>query len=161
MSEGSESELIGEFREVLARGELTDKVAVDYRVSVGMPGEDVETFTVSGGIPVRLRLAGDGQLTAPDEATIQLDPSQTRQLLEQVASSLDGMVPRAQARFIPDSAVGSVTIAVHGDEATFYFLADEGQRQGQEELLARGAAEAIRPLREMAMLLQGERGTGQ
>jgi len=96
MSERSESDLIREVREVLARGELTEKVTVDYRVSLGMPSEEVEAFTSSGGIPVRLRLVGDGQLTAPHQTSVQLDPLETRQLLEQIASSLVSMVPRAQ-----------------------------------------------------------------
>lgn len=157
MNEQSEPEPVHEFREILARDEPTRDVTVVYQVSGGVPGEDIGP---SGGPVGTLRLLGDGHLTAPGEMTVQLDPAETRQLLQQVASSLDSLVPRTEARFLPDSAVGSVTIGVRGREATLYFLADEGQQQGQEERITQGAAEAIRPLREMVRRLRrkGERG---
>jgi hypothetical protein len=157
MNEQSEPEPIREFREMLARDEPTRDVTVVYQVSGGMPGEDVGPSGPGG----TLRLIGDGHLNAPGEMTVQLDPEETRQLLQQVASSLDSLVPRSEARFLPDSAVGSVTIGVRGREATLYFLADEGQRQGQEERIAQGAAEAVLPLREMVRRLRGEGGRGQ
>lgn len=163
MSEGSASELIKEFRGALAAGELTEDVVVDYEISGGLPGEDVPDLGRTAGIPARVRLAGDGRLTVPDQPAVQLDPSETVRLLEQVASSLDGLVPRAQARFLPDSTVGSLTIAVHGGEATLYFLADERQRWGQEDRVppGAGAADAMRPLREMSRRLEAQRRGGQ
>jgi hypothetical protein len=161
MGDRSEFELIGEFREALAQGELTDDLTVDYELSGGMPSEDLEQASLAADVPTSLRLTGNGRLTVPREAPVQLDPSETRELLQQVASSLDKLVPRAEARFIPDSTVGSVKIGVRGAEATLYFLADEGQRRGQEKAIAKGAAEAIRPLRELSRRLRAEKERGR
>jgi hypothetical protein len=67
------------------------------------------------------------------------------------------MVPRSEARFIPDSTVGMVTIGVGEEEVTLYFLADEEQSYGQEERIARGAPRAAGAMREIARRLR-ERG---
>lgn len=149
MSQGSEAQLIREFREILARDELAEDVTVVYGVSGGIPGQQPGDRDVLGGEIGELKLAGDGNLTAPGAPPVRLDSSETRQLLELVASSLNSMVPQGEARFLPDSVIGFVTIAVRGKETTLYFLADESQRFGQSERIARSATEGTRPLREM------------
>jgi hypothetical protein len=154
MTEGSEAQLISEFRELLARDELTGDVTVVYGVSGGIPG-------TAGGGGGNLKLAGDGSLEAPGEPAVRLDPSETRQLLQEVASSLDTMVTRAEARFLPDSTVGWVKIGLRGNEATLYFLADEEQRHGQDARIARSAMVANRPLRQMVRRARGEGGQGR
>jgi hypothetical protein len=148
MSERSAPELIQAFRAALAQDDLTD-LAVVYEVSGGVPSEEFEALTAAGSVRGKLSLVGSGDLTTTQDQPKHINPVETRDLLQQVASSLDSLIPRDQARFLPDSVVGSVTIVVRGEEATFYFLADEGQRQGQDERIARGASEAIRPLREL------------
>jgi hypothetical protein len=158
MSQGSESQLIREFREVLARDELAEDVTVVYGVSGGIPGQRVGDREAFGGEVTDLKLAGDGNLTAPGAPAVQLDPAETRQLLELVASSLDSMVPEGEARFVPDSVIGSVTIGVGGNEATLYFLADESQRFGQSERIARSAMEGTRLLREMLRWARDQEG---
>jgi hypothetical protein len=155
MTQGSEAQLISEFRELLARDELTGDVTVVYGVSGGIPG------TAGGGGAGNLKLAGDGSLEAPGEPAVRLDPSETRQLLQEVASSLDTMVTRAEARFLPDSTVGWVKIGLRGNEATMYFLADEEQRHGQDARIARSAMVANRPLRQMVGRARGEGGRGR
>lgn len=154
MTEGSEAQLIGEVRELLARDELTGDVTVVYGVSGGIPG-------TAGGSGGNLKLAGDGSLEAPGEPAVRLDPSETRQLLQEVVSSLDSMVTRAEARFLPDSTVGWVRIGLRGNEATMYFLADEEQRHGQDARIARSAMVANRPLRQMVGRARGEGGRGR
>ena len=155
MTEGSEAQLIGELRELLARDEPTGDVTVVYGVSGGIPG------TPGGAAAGNLKLAGDGSLEAPGEPAVQLDPSETRQLLQEVVSSLDGMVTRAEARFLPDSTVGWVKIGLRGNEATMYFLADEEQRHGQDARVARSAVVANGPLRQMVGRARGEGGRGR
>jgi hypothetical protein len=153
MPEGSEAQLISELRELLARDELTGDVTVVYGVSGGIPG-------TAGGAG-NLKLAGDGSLEAPGEPAVRLDPSETRQLLQEVVSSLDSMVTRAEARFLPDSTVGWVKIGLRGNEATMYFLADEEQRHGQDARIARSAMVANQPLRQMVGRARGEGGRGR
>ena len=49
MSQGSEAQLIREFREILARDELAEDVTVVYGVSGGIPGQQPGDRDVLGG----------------------------------------------------------------------------------------------------------------
>jgi len=80
-------------------------------------------------------------------------------MYRQTVSALEAMVPRSEARFVPDSTVGMVTIGVGEEEETLYFLADEGQSYGQEERIARAAPRAAGAMREIARRLR-QRGGG-
>ena len=135
MSESIESRVAEKFRESLGEEELPAGMRVVYRVSGGMPHERLEhEFALTGAGRSDVRMADELEAAmAPQEASADLDQVEVRELLEQIGVSLDELVPRSEARFLPDSLVGSITIEVDGEAAEFFFLADEDQRVAAEE----------------------------
>ncbi len=134
MSEPVESKVIEKFRKSLSQEELSDDIRIVYRVAGGMPHERIEhEFTLTGLGKSEVRMGDELRAMAPREASADLDQAEARDLLEQIGVSLDELVPRSEARFLPDSVVGSITIEADGETATLFFLADEDQRIAQEE----------------------------
>jgi hypothetical protein len=153
------SELSERFRELVARRELREDVRVVYRVSGGMPEERIEEeFRLSGSSEAESRFVDELTTGAAQEVSAQLDSAETQRLFQMVASSLDSLVSRSEARFLPDSSIGTITIEVGGEQETLYFLADEGQRQGQDEVYAPRIPEVLKPLEEASQRLLAERG---
>jgi hypothetical protein len=134
MSESIESRVTEKFRKSLSDEKLPEDMRVVYRVAGGMPHERLEhEFTLTGGGRSDVRMGDELRGIAPQEAYADLDQTEARDLLEQIGVSLDELVPRSEARFLPDSLVGSITIEVGGETAELFFLADEDQRIAAEE----------------------------
>lgn len=142
MSNSIESEVIQKFRERLNQGNLAG-INVTYRVSGGMPveGRIEEEFSISGNNLATARSVTEANL--PQEATAEFAPDEVQSLLTQVGQGIDSLVPRSEARFLPDSVVGSITLEIDGEQATFYFLVDDEERQNQNQPIAPPMAEAI------------------
>ena len=152
------SRLSDRFRERVARGDLSQDVQVVYRISGGMPEERIEEeFRLSGSSEAESTFVDERTAGAAQEVSAQLDSAEAQQLFQGVASGLDELVSRSEARFLPDSSIGSITIEVGGEHETRYFLADEGQRQGQDEASAPRMPEALKPLEETSRRLLAER----
>lgn len=133
MHELPESKVIEKFREYLRRERLTEDVKIVYRVAGGMPHERIEhEFRLSGVGKATVRMRDELKQIAPHEASADLDRAETRDLIQQIGVSLDELVPRSKAQFIPDSVVGSITLEIDGEETTLFFLADEEQRAADE-----------------------------
>jgi hypothetical protein len=160
MSERAESEVVTKFRRAVERGDLGD-VRVVYRVSRGEPGERIdEEIRLSGADSASLRAHDELRPSAAAEVAERLEAQEANSMYRETVSALDAMVPRSEARFVPDSVVGMLTIGVGGEEETLYFLADEDQSYGQEERIARGAPRAAGTMREISRRLR-ERGGGR
>jgi hypothetical protein len=122
----SELEIIKKFRESIAKGAFDQDIKVTYVVSGGMPSERLEEeLVLSGSGEAKVKYADRIKLTAPQEAFTSLDLTETRLVFEKVASSLDNLIPRSKARFLPDSMVGSITIEVDGKQTTLFFPVEE------------------------------------
>jgi hypothetical protein len=158
MAERSQSDVIHQFRERVGRGELRG-LQVTYRVSGGMPAE--------GRVGEELRVSGEGTSTArsltegagtraPREASTRLRPQEVELLFGQLAQGLDSLTPRSQARFVPDSVVGSITVEIDGAEETRYFLAEADERVRQGESLAPAAADSVGRLAQITARLLRE-----
>jgi hypothetical protein len=142
MSNSIESEAIQKFRERLNQGNLAG-INVTYRISGGMPAEGPieEECSVSGNNLATLRSVTGTNL--PQEASAEFAPAEVQSLLTQVGQGIDSLVPRSEAQFLPDSVVGSITLDIDGEQATFYFLVEEEERQSQNKPIAPAMAEAI------------------
>jgi hypothetical protein len=148
MSEVSKSEIMRKFRERVDRGTLAEDIKLIYRIAGGLPTEQVEEeFRLygSGKADVVVR---DALKSMPiKEVSGEIDQAETRDLLQQIESGLDSLTPRSEARFLPDSVVGSITIQVGQEETTLYFLADEGERLAQAKPISPQMTEAIQRIR--------------
>jgi hypothetical protein len=156
MNETSGPEVIRKFHEQLTQGNIGDDVIVLYRVAGGAPEERLEEeITIAGGGVagiVELDMMGSGQ---PKEASTQLDQAETLDLLRQIEAGINDMVPESEARFLPDSLVGSVTIQVDGEETTLYFSADEDELEPQNRPRTQ-LRQVIRSMRGISKRLIGE-----
>ena len=64
-------------------------------------------------------------------------------MLLQIAEAVGELIPRSQARFIPDSIVGQISVKIDGQEASFFFLADEEQAKQHGKALSPKAARSV------------------
>jgi hypothetical protein len=159
MPESHEQDVINEFRERVARGDL-DRVGVIYRVSGGMPGEEHVTEELAIAGTKRARARTDSTTAPPAEASASLDDAEVRELFRELSESAGELLPRDQARFVPDSLVGSITIEVDGRTATLYFLADEEERAAQRRPISRTTAEALDRVSQVERRLLRRSGRG-
>jgi hypothetical protein len=123
------------FRERVDSNDLVD-TRISYRVVGGMPDEPGlpplpspdEVLTIDGRGAARVvtagRALGEAQLEADDVARV----------FERVRSNLPRMVTRAEARFVPDSVVGEITLDVEGEMVQVYFPLEEDAQPGEPSL---------------------------
>lgn len=139
MPNREESEIIRTVRERAAAGNLQG-VDVIYRVTGGAPGEQI--------INDELRVAGPGTVHArasaapagTQENSAQLAPPEMQALVQVVSDGVGDLIPRSEARFIPDTIVGQVLLRVDGKEASFFFLPDTEQaKQHGKPMSVKGA----------------------
>jgi hypothetical protein len=139
MPNTTEDEMIRKLQERVARGEL-DGIDVTYRVTGGAPGEQLvdEEIHLSGPGPVKARLRTS--TLAMRESSENLAAPDMTGLLLQIGEGAGELIPQSQARFIPDSIVGQISVKIDGQEASFFFLADEEQAKQQGKALPPKAA---------------------
>jgi hypothetical protein len=150
----SKEDLIKEkFREAVEKGDFS-KINITHKISGGTPGEGrfEEEFYVSGYTGATLRIRSTGE--PPKEISSNLKENDIRLLFEKLDKGIDSLVIRENARFIPDSMVGSVTIEVNGDQATFYYLAEEEEREAQDQPVSKKMVDTIKKFTELSKRLQ-------
>jgi hypothetical protein len=141
------------FNQRVDRGSLTNDVKVIYRVSGGMPHEAVDQeFVVSGSGSTNL--TDRSALGSISPKTFEINQGENREIFELVRSGINRLPTRSEARFLPDSLVGTITVEVNGEEETFYFLADEADRAVQNKPIPSEISEAIQRLTEISQRTQ-------
>lgn len=145
MPNGREQELIRKLREHATSGELGG-VSVTYRVTGGAPGEQLvdEELRVAGAGQARARMDSTG--TDRRDSSQLLTPPELQTLLLAVSDGVSDLIPRSEARFIPDSIVGEVTVNVDGEEASFFFLPDVEQAKQHGKMLSPNAEQSVTAL---------------
>jgi hypothetical protein len=128
-------EVLRSYLDDLAAGSVRLEPAIlTYRVAGGPPGKRLETVlevTSTGQVSLehldelsRQRRRRTAVRIPVDEVTALFRRVRESRLLEQTD---------AGGGFLPDSIVGSITIAASGARVTYYFLADERQRGWQSK----------------------------
>ena len=140
MPNTTEGEVIRKLRERTARGELTG-INVIYRVNGGSPAEQEvdEEIQLSGLGEVKARVRTPAATLRESSETMPIP--QLTELLRQISEGAGDLIPRSEARFIPDSVIGQVSVTIDGQEVSLFFLADQGQAKQHGKVLSpRGAA---------------------
>ncbi|MFC9872895.1 hypothetical protein [Nocardia salmonicida] len=139
MPNANEITVAREFAERVDQGQLQG-MGILRRVAGGMPSQQVAAETIAMDLgPVSLRSTGG----APGAVAESLADPEFRDVLQKLSKAVNELVPRSEARFLPDSLVGSLTIKVDDREATFYYLADEHDRERQGRILSEQAADVL------------------
>jgi hypothetical protein len=114
----------------IKKGKLDERVAIVYRLQGGHNEDAVDeslVVTAAG----QLRLEVDDRI-APErsgEATAGLAGADALELIRSLVDGTTEMVTASEARFLPDSLVGSVTVILGDEKQTYYFAADEDIRK--------------------------------
>lgn len=157
MPEAPELEVVRQFRERVQRRDLRN-VGLTYRVPHEGPGHVARELRVTGDRPVHIE---DQRVDGPaEEVDAALEPEELQGLYESVVAAADQLIPRSQAQFLPDSAVGAVRIEVEGQQADLFFLSDEGQRTQQNAPLSPEAARSLERLSQTQQQLLRRRPQG-
>ncbi len=146
-----DNQAIQSFKQRVDLGQLTSEVKVIYRASGGMPHEAAEQeFVVSGSGSANLMdLSVSGLIS---RQAFDINPGDNSRIFELIRSGIDQLPTRSEARFLPDSSVGTITIEVNGAEETFYFLTDEADRVLQNKPIPSEISKAIHRLTEISRL---------
>jgi hypothetical protein len=140
---------IQRFNQHVDLGNLTNEVKVIYQVSGGMPHEAVaQKFVVSGSGSANLTGRSASGSISPQ--TFGINQGENREIFGLVRSGIDRLPTRSEARFLPDSSVGTITVEVNGEAETFYFLANEADRIVQNKPIPSEIAEVIQRLTEIS-----------
>ena len=142
MPNAREDEVIQKLRERATRGDLSG-VDVSYRVTGGAPGDGVLDeelrFSGAGTVHARRRTA----TAAIQESSEQLAEPEMKNLLLEISEGVGALIPRSEARFVPDTIVGQVSVRVDGQEASFFFLPDTEQAKQHGKTMPATAARSV------------------
>jgi hypothetical protein len=143
-----EHRVIRMLKERVASGELNG-IDVTYRVVGGAPGDQPvnEEFHLSGPGLVHARMMQELQVV--QESSLNIAAPELKDVLLEISEGADELIPRSEARFIPDSVVGQISVKVDGQEASFFFLADEEQRKQHGKVLSPKAARLVETLQRL------------
>lgn len=156
-----EEETLERFRSrIAATAALGDDIRITRRISGGAPGTRLVRETVLNG-------AGRTQVRHLDElspvagekkAELTIDERSAREVLQALADHFGELIPRAEARFVPDSLVGSVTIEVGGESVTMFYDAGAEEEAEKATIAARPLYSALMRVRQLEVTALPELG---
>jgi hypothetical protein len=151
----AEDAVLESFRGKVAAGDISG-IRVRVRVAGGMPEEQHVDRTIevdSSGAAAATAAADDA--AGPAEERGDVPEEDLSALMRELSEGAEGLVPRSQARFLPDSLVGSVVLEVDGDTTELFYLADEQDRITQNKPIPPAAASALDQLQRLGDRLVG------
>ncbi len=147
--------VVTRLRRQAEKGKLSDDVAIVYRLRGGTREDGVDesvALTAPGSLHMRVRdpLAARGAergatptprqgrgkesgQVGEGEARDEIGREAALDLARLLLDGVESMVPESEARFVPDSLIGSVSLSVGGQTETYYFLADEEAMRHRRE----------------------------
>ena len=122
--------VLADLRKQARKGHLADDLSIVYRVFGGSHGADVdETIALGASGAVRVRVLDKLGRKQEGDARDELGKETVVELVRLIDRGVEGLIPRSEAQFLPDSLVGSVQIGLGDRTETYYFHADEAQRE--------------------------------
>ena len=157
MCEDEQADVLKQFRTRVAEGSL-EGIRVAYRIAGGMPADERidEVLVVSGENVATAQVFAGPRIG--QEASTPLEQDQALTLLQQIGQTVDNLVPRSKARFVPDSVVGSVTLEVEGKRATYFFPVEEGKGLGRAAIPKLDATDVLGNLDQLLAQLLAKKG---
>jgi hypothetical protein len=148
MQNTNEDKVIRMLKERVAGGELNG-IDVTYRISGGAPGERLadEEVHLSGPGLVHARVMQESQVK--QESSLNIAKPELKDVLLEISEGAGELISRSEARFIPDSIVGQISVKVGGHEASFFFLADEEQAKQHGKVLSPKAAHLVETMQRL------------
>ncbi len=135
------------FAERVAAGDIGDAVEVVYRVDGGMPSQRVSYRVAVGGAGGADVEAHDVRASSsPRRASLSPDDLDVSNLFAQISAGLHSLTPAEESTFTPDGLVGSLTVRVGDDEATFYFVPEQEKRRSRGQTVAPSMERALEQL---------------
>jgi hypothetical protein len=161
MSAKPEPTIVESVKKAVDQNTLSDDVHVVYRLAGGLPHERIdEVIKLSGTGALQWSKHDAQHLPTALKSSTRLESAQTREVFREVAAGIKSLVPRSEARFLPDTVVGSITIVVSDHEETFYFEPDSNGRITPYRMIASDIVAAIDRLKGIAQQLERERTGG-
>lgn len=158
---GAEEAVLRQFRGKVAAGDLRG-IRVSVRVAGGMPSERhldrTVTLSAAGEAAVS---ATDGDAAGRARNSSQLSDEDVAEFMRSLSEDPQGLVPRSQASFLPDSLVGSLLVEVEGESVELFYLADEQDRVTQGKPISPTAAQGLARLQDVADRLIDPTEAGQ
>ena len=124
---------------------------VSFRVVVdGARGAEVEAHDVHAS-------------SSPQRASIPPDDLDVSNLFAQISAGLHSLTPAGESTFTPDGLVGSLTVRVGDDEATFSFVPEPEKRRSPGRTVAPSMERALEQLWSIATVTsrRGEESAGE
>lgn len=147
MPNSTENQVIRTLKERVSRGELNG-IDVTFRVTGGAPGEervDEEVHLSPSLVSARI-IEGSRVM---QESSLTVATPELKNVLLEISEGAGELIPRSEARFIPDSIVGEISVKIDGQEASFFFLPDEEQAKQHGKGLSEKAARPVETLRRL------------
>jgi hypothetical protein len=143
VDQSAPAKVLEDFRERVSQGNLAG-IKIIQRTTGGRPadGAGEQEFVVSGLNEASARTASRTGNPAAAAAS-QLDPTDVLDLFKKASEGITSLIPRSEAHFLPDSVVGSITVDVDGEQATFYYLVDQDERESQATPISPAMSEAL------------------
>ena len=150
----NKAKIIAKLRESVARGKLPTGLKITCRTGGGMPSERVEEeLTIHGG-QANVRSRNMLTTAVPQESGGSVESEELAELVGEMAEGLESLVTRAEARFLPDSPIGTITVEVDGESEELYYL-DDDEPEVAEGPSAPKMKRAILRLRTMSKRIKG------
>lgn len=121
--------VVSQLRSQAKKGKLANNAAIYFKLEGGVGEDHIEesvAITSPGDLLVKVN---DSLLKRPQgEVCSHIDQQNTLELCRTLLDGVNSMVPAADASFIPDTLLGSVSFIIGDETETFYFEADEEDR---------------------------------
>lgn len=125
MDKREKNGILKKFSHSIKHSNLTENISIAYKIAGGIPEyRKVEEFILSGDGNARVISQDLKKSQSLKKIETKIDPSGTKKLFMEVIPHLKNLMLRSEAKFLPDSLIGSVTIQIGDEKQKYYFMTD-------------------------------------